>query len=538
MGIPFTLSKVAEVAVAPINADATLSAGGQGNRLTFAGIVTSSKGEPFEVLHINANNYHQILGRPYHPSVGPVAEPLRHVADAVLGGEGYVVRVVPKDAKFAYLTAKSSDAKSTDTKLDVKAAKPTKSTKATFTTGSQPFGTEIEAKDGEVVFYINDGAVSNNRALEIQAADPAMFGPDMLEVIVYETDKSGFESILERHVVSLIPTALNDMGMPSYICTVLENESLVIHAKVGANAEKLDAIAKTMFTGGCEGDIKNISSDQYDKAITVLSASLIQFTNILGLGCYDPAVIKSLIKIANDRRISAYLDLSPGLSYKDALQAKIDLAIGDERACFYHMPFSAVDPTYRCRAVWGLSGVVFTAKAKGVAKTSPTGGWHYTPAGEERALVSRQALRQLTTAGCPDFELMYKSRINKLATNKAGYLFIDDSLTSCVKENYLRFEQIVSVTDAVSRDFVELAKALKHNPDGVTYDGLVFGMVRILDSYIATGALVPPTYPEIDGKEPYKLAVKKTDKDMWEVTFALSITGSGRRFIAKPILIA
>ncbi|MCG3884107.1 hypothetical protein I3271_05355 [Photobacterium leiognathi] len=523
MGIPFTQSNVAEVAVAPINADATLSAGGAGNRLIFAGLTVASKGKPFEVLSVNVDNFKAILGKAYHPSLGKVSEPLRHIADAVKGGNGLVVRVVPEDAKFPVL------------KLTV----PAKSKTSALTSSAQPFDSEVELADAEkLAIYIEDGAVSTNRAIEIKQADAEMYGAGMYEIIVHETDISGFESELEKHIVSLKPEALNDMGMPAFIETVLESQSKVIRAIVAHDLTELPTIAKTKFVGGTEGNIKSISSTQYDKALAVLKASVTQFTHVLGLGCYEPAVIKGLIAIANDRRIGAYFDLDPRLSFEQAAQAKVDLAIGDERAAFYHMPFSCVDPTYRCKAIWGLSGIAFVAKAKGVMKTSPTGGWHYTPAGEERALITRTGLRQLASAGVPDYEKMYKVRINKLATNKAGYLFIDDSLTSCVKENYLRFEQIVSVTDAVSRDFVQLANALKHEPDGVTYEGLVKGMTRILDSYVATGALVTPTHPEIDGKEPYKLIIKKTDKDAWKVSFALSITGSGRRFMGEPILIA
>ena len=539
MDIPFTLSNVAEVAVAPINADSTLSAGGAGNRLVFTGVVVAAKGKPFEVLSINANNFKDILGKAYHPSVGKAAEPIRHVADAVKGGAGLVVRVVPEDAKYPVLTA-TAEEKAPISLAVTPPAKPAKKSekKAAFTISAQPFGTEIEVKDNEVAFFIDDGSISANRSLEVKIADADMFGADMYELIIRETDKSGFETVLERHAVSLDPTAVNDMGLPSFINTVLETQSKVLGAVVGHKATTMPEIEKTLFVGGTDGDIKNISAAQYDKAIAVLKSTVMQFTTVLGLGCYEPKVIKDLIQIANDRRVSSYFDMLPSLSYEQAVQAKVDLAIGDERACFYHMPFSCIDPTYRCRAVWGISGIVFKAKAAGVAKTSPTGGWHYVPAGEERALITRQGLRQLDSAGVPDFEKMYKVRINKLATNKAGYLFVDDSLTACLKENYLRFEQVVSVTDAVSRDFVELANALKHNPDGVTRDGLTFGMTRILDSYVSSGALVTPTYPAIDGKEPYQLAIKKTAKDMWEVTFALSVTGSGRRFIAKPILIA
>ncbi|WP_029832034.1 hypothetical protein, partial [Vibrio parahaemolyticus] len=82
----------------------------------------------------------------------------------------------------------------------------------------------------------------------------------------------------------------------------------------------------------------------------------------------------------------------------------------------------------------------------------------------ERAVIQRTGLKPIQGAGEPNYQEMYKARLNKLGTDENGNLFIDDSLTSSAAENYLRFEQVVSIADAISRDFYALGNRLKHQP--------------------------------------------------------------------------
>lgn len=529
MPIPFTLSNVSDTAVSEINADATLTNDNSGNRLMFCGITVASKGKPFSLLSVNKNNIKKVLGKPFHPNYGQVGDSLRQVNDAVNGGDGLIVRVVPDNAKYPVITFASDATKASKTPTSNLIPK----------TSALSFNQEVELIEGDqIAFYIKDGSSSTTRTVELKQANESEYGSGMYEVIVTEKDITGTDIVIGKHIGSLNPVAVDDMGMPSYLCTVLENQSDIIDVILSPTLMTLPNLPKTTFVGGTDGDINSISQDAYIKAVDLLKSSMIQFTHVLGLGCYNTDVIKSLIDIANGRRISSYFDINPQLSYKDAAKAKSDMAITDHRSCFYHLPFSAMDPTYQTRAIWGISGVVFTAKAIGVAQTSPVGGWHYTPAGEMRATIHREGMKQLPSAGVPDFELMYSVRINKLAINKNGYVFIDDSITSCPRNNYLRFEQIVSVTDAISRDIVDLSDSIKHQPDGLTYDSLTKGVTRILDGYVTTTALVPPSNPKIDGKNPYILQIKKTDKDKWELKYGLSITGSARRILCVPILIA
>jgi hypothetical protein len=326
------------------------------------------------------------------------------------------------------------------------------------------------------------------------------------------------------------------MGSPVFIETVLENRSKYLSAICGAEVNTITQLTETNFTGASNGSISDLTVEDYKKAIAVLSASIIPFTYVCGLACYETEVIKGLIDISNRRRISGYYDINPRLTHEQAVEALEEMNLNEHRASFVHLPYTSKCPFFGNETVWGASGIGFTAKAKGVLKTSPVGGFHYTPAGEERAAISRTGLKPMPNIGEADFERMYKARLNKLGTSENGTLFIDDSLTSCKRENYLRFEQVVSVTDATSRDFYTLSNRLKHLPDGLTRDGLNDGMTDILDGYVGTKALVPPRNPE-DGKDPYILTIKQDEMDNWIVQWAICVTGSGRRMMGVPILI-
>ncbi|WP_419238321.1 hypothetical protein ACN08L_16090 (plasmid) [Photobacterium leiognathi subsp. mandapamensis] len=537
MKIPFTLSNVAEVAVSPINADATLAAGGAGNRMMFAGVVVSPKGKPFEVLQVTASNWQRLLGKPFHSSKGIYAESLRQVADAVNGGNGCVVRVVPNDFKFPVLTLNlTASGGGRRAKAEVELNAPGEVV-ATVADSAMAFGTEIPVTDDTALaVWIADGSESTNRKVSLVAADVAQYGEGMFELKLVEVDSANNETEVESFIVSMDEDALDDMGSPAFIETVLESRSQCLMAKVGPKAKQMTNFPSTAFVGGTSGDLSALTADDYNRAISVLSASVINFTAVCSLGIYDEQAIRGLVGICENRRIGGFVDINPRLNYADAIQAATDLALNKERVSLYHLPYDYKDGFYGNRVVCGISGIAFTAKARGVAKTFPTGGWHYTPAGEERAVISRTGLRALTGIGEPDYEAMYKTRINKVSSNAAGLLFIDDSLTTCVRENYLRFEQVVSVADAISRDFYNLANGLKHNPDGITFEGLVNGMTDILDGYVSVGALVQPRNPE-DGKEPYQLFIEQTSIDSWKCRWAICVSGSGRRFLGEPVLV-
>lgn len=817
--IPFTLTNVAETAVAPINADNTLSTTNSNNTMTFGGLVISPKGKPFEVLHAD-KAWRETFGTPFHSSEGVMSEPLRHLADAVNGGDGYVVRVVPKTATFPVIhVAKpsadvkgvkvahntesidtlnlSSTVKSKLTENDVntigdlttkteaellamngigdasvssiKNALAEKglhlssdvATRSVIPTSTQPtieitaidmFNSQIyiggtstnieenqsvtvevlssgisiinatatisstgewvtypyhfadydntplvvnvsadnvagdtatahlgfELDNGKVVInenttsntsddnavipeitisnisddnvvsageydsvvvsgtstavnensivvlkifdesnaeqamtvanvgvdgswvsdsvdmtsfspgnyrvtanaqavseeaelsfvvepmqnaaaiikeallygesvtltdddylalYIVDGADSENRYVSLMPADPLMYGENMFELNLVEVDSIGYETTLETLYVSLVFGATDDMGSDVYIETVLENQSDILRAECAADVTGFEGFTKEYFTGASNGSLSDITEEDYQKALSILSASIIPYTAVLGLGCYDESIIRGLITTANNRRIGMYFDVNPRLNYDAAATWKEGLAMSEPRAICSHFPYTCKDPYHKNRNIWGLSGVVFTAKAAGVAKTISPGGWHYTPAGQDRAIITRDQVKPIDNLDEPDFNRMYRCRINKLNVNRAGQLYIDDSLTCYPRENYLRFEQQVSVADAISRDVYALCQRLKHEPDGTTEEGLTEGVDEICEGYVDSGALVTPRYPDEDGEEEYIVQITQKEVDFWEIKIAMCVTGSFRRAWIEPILV-
>ncbi|MGL5431763.1 MAG: hypothetical protein ACRDBJ_02685, partial [Plesiomonas shigelloides] len=231
MNIPFAMSNVSEVVIGAIDASATLSAGGSGGASVFAGVVISAKGAPFELLSLTKSGYKRALGKPFHPSMGAIAEPMRHVAEAVEFGDGYVVRVVPQDAKYPYLTVKKTPAPQQPAKVESKkqkadeadAAEGSEVAKAaaplldTVTASSAPYGTDVTMPEGALLgLHVVDGDPSTNRFVTMTAADAERFGEGMFHLIVSETNELGFEDELENILVSMKVDAVNDLGAPAY----------------------------------------------------------------------------------------------------------------------------------------------------------------------------------------------------------------------------------------------------------------------------------------------------------------------------------
>ncbi len=315
--------------------------------------------------------------------------------------------------------------------------------------------------------------------------------------------------------MSLAEEAKDDMGRLCYLPTALEARSKYLRAVVN---EELISTAKVTnkkslaFTGGTNGDQSNISTAAYLRAVKVLNNAPYMHTAVLGLGCYDNAAI------------SAVEDT--GLLGTDYVSCAV-----------YHFPFSCKDKWTQSRVVFGLSGAAYAAKARGVKKNSDVGGWHYSPAGEERAVIARASLQPLYPEDTPDEEAMVKGRLNKVSVGTSGQMIIDDALTCCTQDNYLHFQHVPSLMNAISRFFVQLARQMKHNPDGITESGLTKGMTKLLDRFVASGALVAPRDPDADGTEPYVLKVTQAEFDKWEVVWACCPTGVARRIQGVPLLI-
>jgi hypothetical protein len=524
--IPFTLSQVAQVAVQAIDTSSTQSAGGTGSESVFAGIVISELGNPFELIRITGTNWKSKLGNPYHPSMGlTLSEPLRHVGDAVKGGDGYVVRVVAEDARRPVLYIHRVAGQGA----------------ATFEVmpGALAFGTPLELTQGGNVLLalgVKDGNVTGRHL----TMTPIASKPGSYTLTVTATDKFGVDYTVEELEVSFDTEATDDMGASTFILDRLQSTSTVLEAVCDMAIDRtgFTGFTKTTLSGGTLGNQKNIAPAQYEKALTILRNALVGYTAVLGLGCYDEDVMASLGAIARDRRVDAFIDILPTKTYQQALAASNSMAFNNNNLSLYHFPYSAKDPYSGGRAIWGISGVAFVAKAAGVAKaTGAVGGWHYSPAGEERGIIDRREVQLLPGAGEPDEKAMYKARINKIGLSTTGKLMIDDALTCRQSEDYLRFQHVSSTMNAISRQFYQLANQLKHSPDGLTYDGLERGMTEILSGYVSADALVKPRNPDEDGESPYTLTVAQREIDSWEVQWGCCVTGTSRRILGSPSLI-
>ncbi|HBK1212535.1 TPA: hypothetical protein HJ781_002929, partial [Escherichia coli] len=349
-----SLGNASGVAVSPINADATLSTGVALNSSLWAGIGVFARGKPFTVLAVTESNYKDVLGEPLKPSSGSQFEPIRHVYEAIQQTSGYVVRAVPDDAKFPIIMFDES-------------GEPAYS--------ALPYGSEIELDSGEAfAIYVDDGdpCISPTRELTIETATADSAGNERFLLKLTQTTSLGVVTTLETHTVSLAEEAKDDMGRLCYLPTALEARSKYLRAVVN---EELISTAKVTnkkslaFTGGTNGDQSKISTAAYLRAVKVLNNAPYMYTAVLGLGCYDNAAITALGNICSDRLIDGFFDVKPTLTYTEALSAVEDTGLlgTDYVSCaVYHYPFSCKDKWTQSRVVFGLSGVAYAAKARGV----------------------------------------------------------------------------------------------------------------------------------------------------------------------------
>ena len=343
-----------------------------------------------------------------------------------------------------------------------------------------PYGSEIELDSGEAfAIYVDDGdpCVSPTRELTIETATADSAGNERFLLKLTQTTSLGVVTTLETHTVSLAEEAKDDMGRLCYLPTALEARSKYLRAVVN---EELISTAKVTnkkslpFTGGTNGDQSKISTATYLRAVKVLNNAPYMYTAVLGLGCYDNAAITALGKICADRLIDGFFDVKPTLTYAEALPA---------------------------------------------------------------AVIARASIQPLYPEDTPDEEAMVKGRLNKVSVGTSGQMIIDDALTCCTQDNYLHFQHVPSLMNAISRFFVQLARQMKHSPDGITAAGLTKGMTKLLDRFVASGALVAPRDPDADGTEPYVLKVTQAEFDKWEVVWACCPTGVARRIQGVPLLI-
>jgi len=513
MQIPSSLSQVAQTVINAINSSGTLTAGGLGANNRFGAVVVSPKGKPFEVLSVNEENWQSVLGKPWHPSVGTDADCLRQLGESVSASDGRVVRVVASDASFPVIQAHNTGE-----------AQPT-------TVSTDSYGTQVVAiSTAWAAFYVVDGDSDRVRTIDIVKNDT----DSTIAIKVTEDGINGAVE-LEDWVVSLDVEAVDDGGVNMFIETLV-NRSSVINVALRpdatfAEAQDLNKAFTKPVAGGA------IDASDMIKALDVLHYSMEYLTAYVAMGMYDATYLAKLADYSTDRLIDSFADLVPSITYAAALLAAPALGINNYHMALYHFPYTAKDPYYGGRAIWGLSGSAFAAKAKGRdITTGATVGVHYSPAGVDLATIQRADLIQVKGVGIPDYSAMVDVRINKINVDN-GRLFIDDALTLWGKRDYLRFQHVGSVCDEFSKQFHAGANALRHKPDGITKKGLSRLLNTIGESFVTSGALVKPRNPDDDGVEPFWFEVKQTEFDLWTCRWGLCVTGTNRRTKGEPVLI-
>lgn len=518
-----TVTNAAQVSLALTDVGNTQTVPAAGS-MKFAALVISRKGQPNKVLKVDSQDWERTLGRPYHARSGAYAESMRHIGDAVKGGAGFVVRVMPSGAQMPVITV--------TTTLNHG------STANTVTTSGIDYSTIPTLVENDILaFYMIDGDNERSRAIKVEAADVAAYGADMFIVTLTETQDDASVTVLDTQVVSLNVMAVDGNGNSAFIDDVLESNSTYLRSVTDiATTSAFTAVESSAFVGGTSGDNTAIVTENYQSALDTLIAENKDFQAVIAAGCYDDSIVSNLKQLAFDKNVSFYYDLEPNLSYEQALSRQSSLGIASSFAQCYHLPYTSTDKYYQGRAAWGLSGFIFAAKAKGVASKTPTGGWHLTPAGETRATIDRSGLQLNPNAGKPDEDQMVEKRINKLGHNSAGGLMVDDALTTRPRLDALRFDNVVSVDNAIGRAYIGLARSLKHEPDGVTRRGITNGMKAILDGFVSSDCLVTPRDPS-EGTEPYTLTVTQLESDLWQIVWSICVAGSARRFTGQPKLL-
>lgn len=387
--------------------------------------------------------------------------------------------------------------------------------------------------------YIDDGDTSVDRVISVKQKEG-----DLTKWVLTldQIDSLGGRSPLEEWEFSLDHTAVNDMGLPAYLPVVLENNDSRMRAIVNFDAAIPSSWAgatDTPFEGGYMGDMSKIQPDDYAKGIEALNNSIVEYTAVLSLGCYDGPTLMALANHAHDVRVDFFFDQSGGIAPSQAIMQSGQQGFGSfESASRYYFPYQCDDPFNSGKIVFGLSCDAFVAKSRGVAMFPSVGGWHLSPAGAGRGVVSRTGIKPLPAAAKIDREAFVPARINTVGIASGGSVIIDDALTCWVKDDYQKYQHVGSVMNALARAIYQIGQTLKHEPDGVTRSGLQREIPRLLRQYVATGALVPPRNPETDGTEPFIVTVEQTNFDLWTITYAVCPTGVGRRIVGQPVLIS
>jgi hypothetical protein len=488
-----------------------------------ATVVRASKGQPGKVLKVYDLNWEDVLGKPLSKKAGTHMEGLRQLADAARDCNYVnVVRVVASDAKFPSIAVVSADGAATG--------------------AGNSFGTALVCGDGvALVVWVIDGDASANRSVKVSDIDATK---KRFTLTFYDKDENGDTFVLESYIVGTGETDKDDMGLPAFIETILENNSdrfrcdydTEVPWETFAMAAAEDLTTGVPFTGGTAGG-EPTPSDWTD-AWNLFKNETVSANLLFAAGNQDTDVLANCIKIAEVRHSSFIFDAPPALKHDAAIAWVKAAGLESRQAACYHAPLSASDKYYGGKTVWGVSGEVAAACARGDAiMTGSVPGIHYAPAGEKRAKLKRTGIALLFPDDILDRDALYDARLNPVIVSPNGGAVVDDCLSLHYKSNYSRFVWVNRILNYIDHRFVEAAACAKFEPDGLTYEILHRLTKEILDDLVISGALVPPRDPSSDGTEPYILTVKQLEIDLWQVTWEICPTGAARRIAGQPKMI-
>ncbi len=399
------------------------------------------------------------------------------------------------------------------------------------------YGTTLSLGDGMFLhIYPIDGDPCLNRSVEIKNVDN---DKKRFDIVFRDKDEMGQEYILKTHTVGIGPNDKDDMGRSAYIQTVLEEQNSYFRCLFDESItwEAIATLSKTAFAGGTNGGIPT-TQDYKDAWDTFRNERIIGYL-LFAAGCYDGDVLANCMEIAELRHNSFFFDVPPWLDSVAAKDWLVELGLESRQASAYYCPYAARDQWWGGKSIWGASGAVVAACARGDAISSgATPGIHFSPAGERRAKLQRSWVTPLFPSDRIDRDAFYTARINPVVPNSDGSgIMVDDSMALYYKESYLRFVWVNRIANFIDHQFLIMATRLKHEPDGLTEYGLTDGMRRILDPLITSGALVKPRDPDEDGDNPYTLKITQEEIDLWRVQWFFCPTGSARRIVGEPWLV-
>lgn len=397
-----------------------------------------------------------------------------------------------------------------------------------------------------MVFYPIDGSDSVNRTVRITGVNPEK---QRFQIKIYDKDDTGYEFLLESHEVGIREDDKDDMGLPAYIETVLESRSRRFRCDFleGTEWSRLEPTLMALqdtagshkafaFVGGTSGGDPVLAD--WLKGADLFRRESLSINLLFTAGNTDMEYIARLSDIADDRHIAFFFDAPSYMTSAQAMEWATELGLRSRHSRCYYSAFEANDPWRGGTTVWGVSGAMAAAKARGNQNfTKNVPGVHYAPAGQKRAFLDRTGVKALFPDDIINRDKFYEARINPVVPMTSGGACNDDDLVQHFEQNYIRFGWINDVLDYIDHRFVEAASYAKFEPDGLTRDILYKLTKQILDDLVLSGALVKPRDPSADGLNEYIITVEQREIDLWYVQWAVCVTGAARRIAGQPLLI-